>query len=275
MKLQRLALLAASLVALPALAKRGPYPLLPAQLKDRYLAMKFTADGGEKVDIKLDKLQYQNPHFKTALPRAPLKDKFLGLANAELKKDKAGIEKLVAPYKIKNNDQMYMRVFSGEGTPEQVQAVLQLASRFKSRLGQYWKDKGDLSASLKDFYWNNIGLNCNGFVGSYARAVGAKQTSDTPVSAYAPPGKRIKKLGEILPGDVLVWKNGAHIVAIQGKRSDGKFDAVESAGSPIIQGLGSSRYELRETGGDVIKATPINLEGKKGGQVDVYIASLK
>jgi cell wall-associated NlpC family hydrolase len=304
MQIHRASLLAAALSVLPALAKasppkkaeapapaRGSYALLPAQLKDKYLNMSFKADGGEQVDFKLERLQYQNPHtdalvrdrpppgWKEATqgkPPANLKNIFLALTNDALRKNKAEIEKLVSPYPIKINDQLSPRVFTGEGTPEQVKAALQLASRFQAKLGKYWKDKGSMAESLKDFYWSNIGLNCNGFVGSYARAVGAKQTSDTHVLAYAPAGKRIKKLAQIKPGDVLVWKNGKHIVAIQGPRGDGKFDTVESAGTPEIKGLGASRYELKETGGDVIKATSVNPNtGKKGGTIDVYVASLK
>jgi len=272
-----------------AKAPHEPYAVLPAQLKTKYLKMSFKGDGGEPVQISLEKLQYQNPHYD-AVDRGKLKDRMMALVNADLGKgkDRTAIDALTAPYTLKTWDHIFQFVFTGEGTPEEIQVVLKLASKYKDKLGRgvlkkkpqpvegaFWHDKGSLSASVQDFYWSNIGLNCNGFVGSYARAVGTSQSPRTTILAYAPPGRRIKDLDNVRPGDVIVWKDGKHIVAIQGKRSDGKFDAVESAGTPVIQGLGSSIYEFKKAGPDLWTATPMSPSGKKGNPTPVYIASLK
>jgi len=262
-------------LALPLAAQAGP--LLPKQFQQRYLSMSFKI-GDETVRIKLKGTRYQNPKGSKPLDRAKLKDKMLSLVNSELQKDKEGIEELVKPFPIRKHSPIFHRVFMGEGKPEQIVAVLQLASRLKSKLGKYWVEKGDLSATLQHFYLENIGLNCNGFVGAYAQAVGARQNSDTQISSYAPAKKRKKKLSQIKPGDVLVWKNGSHIGAIQGKRKDGKWDVVEAGGvgrsTPPYGGLGNTVYEFKETGGDVIKAIK-HVPGPKGGPMDCYIVALK
>lgn len=297
--LPRLALTLAFMLAVPAFAKaapkpapssakapHAPYSFLPAQLKTKYLNMSFNAAGGETVQVKLDALQYQNPHYDM-LDRGKVKDRMMALVNADLKKDKEALLALVAPYPLKTWDHIFQFVYTGEGTPEEIQVVLKLATRYKEKLGRgvlkkkplkegaFWNDKGSLSASVQDFYWNNVGLNCNGFVGSYARAVGTSQSPRTTILAYAPPARRIKDLESLRPGDVIVWKDGKHIVAIQGKRADGNYDAVESAGTASLQGLGSSVYEFKKAGPDLWNATPVSKSGRKGNPVPAYLASLK
>ena len=263
---------ALSLLASPA-ALASPQ-LLPADLKTRYLSMNFTVDG-QRVQFSLDKLQYQNLGRKV-LERMPLKNKMLQLTNAELKKDAAGVAKLAAPVKIKNNDALFMHVFSGKGSPDEIAAVLKLAARFNQKLGKDWKDKGDLSATLKQFYWDNIGLDCSGFAGNYARAVGSRYGPETSILGFAPASKRIKKLADVKPGDVMVWKDNQHITTIQGKRADGNYDVVESNGDRIIFGLGKTVWQLKEPDASgLVKATRIFEGGKKSNPASVYLASVK
>jgi len=266
--------LAALVISLPVLAApSSPPSLLPAQMKSRYLSMNL-AIGDETARFTLPYLEYQNLRLKK-LDSQKLKGRFLTLVNAEIKKDKAGVDALVAPVKVKTNDPMFQHVFSGKGSPEQIGAVLKLAARLRTNLGADWKDKGDLGASLKAFYLAHIGLDCNGFAGNYARAIGSKYGPETSILAFAPASKRVKKVADVRPGDVMVWKDNKHITTIQGRRPDGLFDIVESNGDNTVKGLGTSVWELKETGGDLIKAIRHFDNGKKSGAATVYVAALK
>jgi hypothetical protein len=251
--------------------------MLPAQLKSKYLKMDFLVDNNESVNFELPHLNYQNAGAAHhSMDSMKLKGKLLQLVNAELKKDKAGVEALIAPVKIKNNDPMFMYVFTGKGSPAQIEAVLKLAVRLKSKLGADWKDKGDLSASVKAFYLANIGLDCSGFVGNYSVAVGGKHGPNDRILSFAPEGKRVKKVADIKAGHAIVWKDNSHIAAIQGKRDDGKFDVVESNGDPWVKGLGTSVFEFKEGSGGGFKALCTHANGKKcGSWAEVYIAALK
>jgi hypothetical protein len=245
--------------------------MLPADLRDKYLSMQFEADG-ESVQFQLEHLKYQNLGRKVLI-NMDLKSKVLMLANQELKKDEAGVSALVAPVHLKQNSPVFMHVFSGKGSPDEIQAVLKLAARFKTKLGAAWKDKGSLSESIKQFYYNNIGLDCSGFAGNYARAIGSKYGPDTPILSFAPAGKRVKKLADVAPGDVLVWKNNQHIATLQGKRDDGFWDVVESNGDPFVKGLGNTVWELKDGKSEVIVSKVV--KGKASSPSQVYIATSK
>jgi len=245
--------------------------LLPEQIKRRYLSQKFTVDA-EEVKFTLKTLQYKNlSRDKTRLAKEmAVKGKLLTLTNQALKKEKAEIEALVAPMKIRNNDPLFMHVFSGKGAPEQITAVLKLATKFRSKLGASWKDKGSLGESAKQFYWDFIGLDCSGFAGNYAKAVGSKQGPNSAILSFAPPAKRITKVADIKPGSLLVWKDNSHIATINGKRKDGRWDIVESNGDPVVKGLGNTVWEFKDSGKE-IRAEKI-VKGKKTGASKVFLA---
>ena len=264
---------AACLIALaagPALAGN----VLPASIEKRYLSMGFTVDG-EEVQFSLAHLQYKNLGRMKLEKEMRIKNKLLQLVNAELKKDKAGVLALIAPVTISPNSSIFMHVFSGKGSPEEIVAVLKLAAHLKGKLGSDWKNKGDLSASVKDFYFQNIGLDCSGFAGNYARAAGAKYGPETSILAFAPAARRVKKIAQVKPGDLMVWTNNQHIATIQARRGDGKWDVIESNGDQIIFGLGNTIWEFKEVAGGKIKAFRTMPNGKKGGPAEIYVASLK
>src|SRR5258706_5137405 len=108
-----------------------------------------------------------------------------------------------------------------------------------------------------------MGLDCSGFAGNYYVAVGGGGglTPDSPIPAFAPPGKRRHTVDEILPGDLIIWSS-VHIATIQGRRSDGNFDIVESNGETEVQGLGNTVREIKDTGSDVFKIRKVPFSGK-------------
>jgi GH25 family lysozyme M1 (1,4-beta-N-acetylmuramidase) len=264
----------------PALADkptaRPDYPLLPEDMKARYLSMSFNLDG-EQVDISLPHLRYQNLKLGLKLPNfnEPGKNLIVRLFS-ELKQGARDLLEELTGTLAKGGPAFVMHAFGGKGSPEQIQAVLKLAGHFKTRLGKEWQDKGSLSASLASYYWANMGLDCSGFAGNYARAVGGtKLEPNTPIPQFAPPQKRRRKLDEILPGDLIIWASGGHIATIQGRRSEGHFDIVESNDEPEVQGLGNTIRELKETGGDSMQIRKLHTNGTWGRVEEVYVATIK
>lgn len=253
-------------------SRTGSPSMLPAEMRDRYLKMRFQV-GDEQIQFELPWLIYQNLGRKSHID-LELKGKMLTLSNAELKKDSAGVAALVAPYKLTNNSPVFMHVFGGKGSPEQIQAVLKLAARFQGKLGKAWQPKGSLSDSVKAFYQAKIGVDCSGFAGNYAAAIGTKFGPNSSILAFAPPGKRVKKVDDIQPGQVLVWKDNSHIATIQGKNPDGTWAIIESAGDPNGLGAVNKTFEFKDGPGGPLAQVIKN--GKKGGwKTTVYVASLK
>jgi GH25 family lysozyme M1 (1,4-beta-N-acetylmuramidase) len=256
----------------PPASARPDYPLLPEDLKARYLKMSFTLDG-EPININLPHLIYQNLGTGQRIDMT-LKQLVVNLVG-EAQKDAALLEQLVPGPLGKGVPAFVMRTFSGKGSPEEHQAVLKVAGHFRNKLGSYWKNVGSLSDQVQAFYRAYIGLDCNGFAGNYARAVGGtKLQPETPIPQFSPSSKRRRKLEEILPGDLVIW-DPHHIATIQGRRPDGYFDIVESNDETEVEGLGNTVRELTETGGDSFKIQKVKADGTKGRTETVYVATIK
>ena len=263
----------------PKSSVRPGYDLLPEDMKARYLKMSFTVDGNQ-IDIQLEHLKYQNMHSKDKVENGvkvfneSCKDFLVSLVLNELqKKEMAWLEENVGPKLAKGVPAFIARAFMGKGSPEDIQAVLKIVAKVTTRLRGDWRDQGSLSATVADFYKRNMGLDCNGFAGNYAKAIGTSYGPETMIPSFAPAGKRRQKLDEILPGDVIIW-NPTHIATIQGRRGDGDFDIVESNGEPEVQGLGNTIRRLRETGSDSIKIQKV-YPTRMGDTETVWVATLK
>lgn len=245
----------------PKSTVRPGYDLLPRDLKNRYLKMSFTLDG-HPVNISLDHLIYQNLSLgEKSRFNERCKDHIVGLVTKLQKTQAAWLDENIGPKLATGKPAFVMRAMSGKGSPEMIEAVLRIAGHCRDEMGSHWTERGSLSASLQEFYHSNMGLDCSGFAGNYARAVGhPKLEPETPIPSFAPPDKRRRKLDEILPGDLIIWNPG-HIATIQGLRSDGFFDIVESSGETDVQGLGDSVRSLTEAGGDLFKVRKIHPDG--------------
>ncbi len=263
----------------PKSSVRPGYDLLPEDMKARYLKMSFSVDGNQ-IDFELDHLKYQNMHFKDEVKdgvkvfNESCKDFLVSLVLNELqKKEMAWLEENVGPRLAKGTPAFIARAFMGKGSPEDIQAVLKIAVKITTRLRGDWRDQGSLSSTVADFYKRNMGLDCNGFAGNYAKAIGAGYGPETFIPNFAPAGNRRQMLDDILPGDVIVW-NPTHIATIQGRRGDGDFDIVESNGETEVQGLGNTTRRLKETGSDSFKIQKIYPD-KVGNTETVWVATLK
>jgi hypothetical protein len=176
--------------------------------------------------------------------------------------------------------------FYGKGAPTQIETVLKIvgwamgpgAGKVGKVGAPYWNDKGSLTESLKDFYYNNMGLDCSGFAGNYARWIAQKPDErlypgaepwnyglgpNQPIPEFARTGKKRTALNQIMMGDLMVWKSGGHIATIMG-HDGGDIQMVESNGDSKVKGLGEMIRKVKNTGGDEWTLT--------GGGV-VYIVS--
>jgi hypothetical protein len=177
-----------------------------------------------------------------------------------------------------------MGVHSGKGSPEEIAIALHLVARYKLYDKIYASDP---AAGVRDYCDKYIGLDCNGFVGNYARATGRAKVPNTPIGSYAPDKVRRTRIEDVKADDVLVWPDNGHIAVIHSidsltTGSDGKpardCVVVEStAGNPSGEsktkngGLQHSTYSIRAVGKDKI----FQVERPKGrGRSRVYIAPL-
>lgn len=178
-----------------------------------------------------------------------------------------------------------MAVFSGKGSPEEIQVALHLVAIY----GLYDKKKfaADPVAGIRDYCDKYIGLDCNGFVGNFAREIGTTKEPNTPIYSYAPKGKRRTKLEDVQANDILAWTDNGHIAIIDkidamttGSNGKPARDCVvveSTAGNPSASkatshgGLQHSTYCLRSVGADQI----FKVERPKGkGLSSVYIAAV-
>ena len=104
-----------------------------------------------------------------------------------------------------------MGVHSGKGSPEEIAIALHLVSRYKLYDKIYATDP---AAGVRDYCDRYIGLDCNGFVGNYARAIGKAKVPNTPIGSYAPDKARRTRIEDVQANDVLVWPDFGHIAVI-------------------------------------------------------------
>ena len=282
-----------------AVKSREEYANTPQEMRERYLHMKFTIpELPEEIEFTLECLRYHNNGLKHAgehdVPGQPsyigdrqtVSDTVGGIKKAikKLKGDEF-YKELVGEY-AKEEKIILPSPFYGKGAPTQIETVLKIVGWAmgpgQGKVGKvpapYWKDKGSLAESLKDFYFNNMGLDCSGFAGNYARFIAQKPEEriypsfennhyglgpNLPIPEFGRTGKKRTALNQIMMGDLMVWKSGGHIATVMG-HDGGDIQCVESNGDSVVKGLGAMIRKVKNTGGDEWTLT--------GGGV-VYIVS--
>jgi hypothetical protein len=177
-----------------------------------------------------------------------------------------------------------MKVHAGKGSPEEIAVALHLVAKYKMYDKKF---HDDLAQGVQDYCTRYIGLDCNGFVGNYAQAIGLSKRPSTDISTFSPPGARRSELGDVRANDVIVWPNYSHITIIDSVDKvttgpDGKQSrdcrVVEASASNVSKetkaangALQNSVYTLRATG-----SKAFNAERPKGsGAINrIYITPL-
>lgn len=169
-----------------------------------------------------------------------------------------------------------VHVFDAKGSPDQVSRALALAADLGVVNKLLNRPEGPATQSdVQAFCDKYIGIDCNGFVGNYCKAIGMTSPGpSTPVGSFAAKGMRRKSLEEVRPLDALVWMKsatrGSHVAIIDSilseRREEGKLVALdclvcESAGSSRdtstkelaenTDGLADTIYTITWVGGDI------------------------
>jgi hypothetical protein len=168
----------------------------------------------------------------------------------------------------------------GKGSPKEIALALRLVARYK-----LYDRHLDMKLGVANYCNDFIGLDCNGFVGNYARAFGSSTlTPSTDINLFAPDANRRTKLEDVRAYDVMVWPDYQHITIINsigpvtpgpGGKTFRDCVVVESTASSALgngrDGLQHSTYSIRS----VDDRKKFAIERPKGGGVDhVYIAPL-
>jgi len=170
-------------------------------------------------------------------------------------------------------------VHMGKGWPDDIALTLSLVVHYK-----LYDKSLDVKLGVTKYCNDYIGLDCNGFVGNYALAIGSTLTASTYIGSFAPEAKRRTKLEDVQAKDVMVWPDYGHITIIDSidpltKAADGKpTREARVVESTAFSGLGNGRdglqnslYAIRSV--DAHKK--FTIERPKGGGKDlVYIAPL-
>lgn len=144
--------------------------MTPSQYAARYLPIQVPTDIGD-VDVTVDRYRIGAPTAAQQQLWQALRTYFTP-PNRRVK----GLELKVngLPITVTSHEGIRMpvvRPFYGKGSPEDCQLVLQLVARF----GLIQRPKGDslpaLEQRLQRWCDDNLGLDCNGFVGNYLNRV--------------------------------------------------------------------------------------------------------
>jgi hypothetical protein len=145
----------------------------------------------------------------------------------------------------------FVGVFVGKGSPQAIAAVMEMLVDYSDRYIERFRKSGGVTKKVADWLadenlsWQAtlqnvsnevVGLDCNGFVGNWAkhRDSTSKIEANTPQKyIYSARKKKARrKIDEIQPMDFIVWANMSHIAAIDWRLAPDapKFNICQSAG---------------------------------------------
>jgi hypothetical protein len=226
----------------------------PAQMLDNYKNIVCSADGGE---VLVSVNRYRNANNPAGKG---------GTADAVIVKDRL---KYVAPdaWTRAGGSVAYVEAFMGKGSPEAICGVLETFAAYSTPFIKNYAKSGGLEGKIagilanEDISWTDtlqqvcdacIGLDCNGFVGNWLKAVqpdfklGPNSKPDV-VRAKAQTYRT--DVSEIEYWDVMCYAANEHIAAVHGDgHAPGRFQVVQSAGG----GPRINEFAFLPTGTDIV-----------------------
>jgi hypothetical protein len=260
----------------------------PSELADRYHNLVVTFDDASTMSV--DVHRYRMWGTKHVAPDAEaVKDKLIAHINTDIKAEKkagqiphsfpAVLAHLVIAQILQSLKPQLALTYMGKGSPQDIAYALHLVAHY-----QLYDKHLDAKLGVKKYCDTYMGLDCNGFVGNYARATGSTLTPSTYIGEFAKEPDRRTKLEDVKPNDVLVWPDYGHIAIIDsidpiitGPKGTTARDClvVESTAADLTgggDGLQQSTYRILS----VDKHKKFTVERPKGGQhTHVYLAPLK
>ena len=177
--------------------------MTPAQLIAKYRDLPVVLENGTAMRVKVYKYRSRNPQYGGTQAAERYKDELLNQLRRQ--PGHPSIPALALAH-----------TFTGKGSVDEIITSL----RIVARLGAY-NTRVPLQAGLQQVCDDYIGLDCNGFVGNFARAMNLSRSHDPADRAprdWADAGVRRRSIAAVAPAaaphDVLVWTNGTHIALI-------------------------------------------------------------
>ena len=254
----------------------------PAQMLDNYKNIVCTVDGSQVV-VSVNK--YRNANNAA--------DKG-GTQDAVVVKDKL---RFVAPdaWKRAGGSVAYMETFVGKGSPESIRGVLETFADYSTQfIKAYGKSTGALEGKIaailanEDISWTEtlqqvcdacIGLDCNGFVGNWLKAVqpdfNLNQNSKPDVVRAKAQAYR-SDVSEIEYWDIMCYAKNEHIAVVHDVgHAPGRFQVVQSAGGgPRINEFAFIPGGRETVGGQVRQKFKLGAPTKYDIGFDFYVISL-
>jgi hypothetical protein len=114
----------------------------------------------------------------------------------------------------------FVDVFTGKGMPDAIAKCLRLAARHRvychAGPGAGAGAGLDAAAGIRQVADSYVGLDCNGFVGNWARMAGVRHaTAQRAPLDWLSHTRVRRRLEDVSPFDVLVWANGCHIAVLE------------------------------------------------------------
>jgi hypothetical protein len=162
--------------------------------------------------------------------------------------------------------------FAGKGSPEQVQATIQLLYRFRDNKSTVEQFAGGVGTQNQ---YNFIGLDCNGFVGNYLQRVYWKKYGWLDQNNSKDPGPDTTIRDLFLDNTTPVYNladfaaSGQSIYLFAFCSDDGKIydhgDGPDGAGHIMITDPDLKAYSKDEVRITVSESTAADINGSKGG----------
>lgn len=185
-----------------------------------------TGDGQPTVDINVWNYLCANPSFGGNADAAAFWDIVMQVANA------------TRPKAIPFDGYSVGMTKVGKASTAQCRNALELAWKVHERLPAKYKDwmGDDPQAGLQWVSDQFCGLDCNGFVGNYFRAIGMQYPGPESSPGEINQSARTHRatVQEIQPFDVVVWTNNSHVAIIDSvDQTSGTIDLVQASGGGL------------------------------------------
>ena len=229
----------------------------PSDLLDEYRNIAVSADD---VGATVKVTRYRNARHSAdqggTKDSETVKDGFLDVSKFKIVHEAGGALHLV-------------EVFTGKGSPEDIGRVLGLVWKYRDDFVKKYKGhhgpQGDCARLLEEsddpqvvlqaFCDAHVGLDCNGFVGNFARKIRAPGLGPqiSPAQFYQRRRATRHTLEDVLNLDVIVWADASHIAVVD------SFDASLQHVS-IVQSTGGgpqmSMHGLVPQGNGLFRIAP-------------------
>jgi hypothetical protein len=202
--------------------------MTPAEYKAQYEDLKINLGGGQTTSVSINKYRLGQPKDGGATRKALMDKIGTGVSDFEVR---VGLNGDLQPVEAKLTKTPAFRLalaspYTGKGAPEHCQVVLQLARHYNQ------------ATDLQKYADDNLGLDCNGFVGNFLWHIWRANPWSNPGRAdkdYDGPDMRLDGYFDVRRQDrVKRWEdiNTNHLYLLIRTTDDGEL-IIRNSGNPI------------------------------------------